>query len=259
MKILYTLALLGLLITSNHLNAQDADSKPSVIKTQIYDEPIVEPLNWDYFTAKYDFDIEENGGDDISGTISIRLRKDSILWFTVSASIGIQVMKGIIRNDSAFVLDNFNKKAYLMSLEDLNNMNDLPANLSSIQKIFTGELLTQKLTRDQSSSFAQMNPGSSCFSGIEQQFINYSVLLNEQHVTQFQLRKPEKNTVLNAFFPVREQSEIGNHPQEIKLEVQSDLSKVRLNLSLKTVRFEFIPSYPFFIPKDYERVVFKKI
>jgi hypothetical protein len=253
----------GIAFSFSPVNAQNSDSKP-IISLQSIDEPVVEPLNWNYLTAKYDFDAElsnsiEKGSEEVSGTISIRLRKDSIMWFTVSASIGIQVMKGIIRSDSAFILDNFNKKAYLMSLEDLNKINDLPANLSAIQKLFTGELLTNKLVRDKSSDFALQNSTQSCFSGVDAQFVNYSVVLNEEQVSGFQLRKSERNTVLNAFFPNREQTELGKHPTEIKMDVKSDLSKVRLNLSLKTVRFEFIPSYPFFIPKDYERVDLSKI
>ncbi len=252
---------------NNQLNAQETDAKLNV--SNVWEEPVVEPLSWNHFTAKYDFNASLNNpsqkaAEEVAGTLSIRMRKDSILWFTVSASIGIQVMKGIIRKDSAFVLDNFNKKAYLLSLEDLNKINDLPANLQAIQKIFTGELLTSKLLRDQSSEYAESALGSECFTGVEPQFKNYSVALSNQNVSQFQLKEPNRGGSLDVFFPTRISTDKGKHPEEIrlvasKIEEQAAQPKVRLNLSLKTARFDFIPSYPFFIPSDYERVDIKNL
>lgn len=263
MKTSITFAFIFLLSFTGNLLAQETDVNPKSSETAVWDEPVVEPLNWQYFTAKYDFNAElgkplEKNAEEVAGTLSIRLRKDSLMWFTVSASIGIQVMKGIIRNDSAFILDNFNKKAYILAIEDLNQINDLPANLSSIQRIFTGELLTYKLLRDRDSEYAKANLESECFSGIDNPFKQYNVVLNEQQVSKFQFREPARNATMDVYFPVRTISEAGKHPEEISIEAKSDLSKVRLNLSLKTARFEFIPSYPFFIPKDYERVDLKK-
>jgi len=251
----------------SELKTQETDAKLSV--SNIWEEPVVEPLLWNHFTAKYDFNASLNnpsqkGAEEIAGTLSIRMRKDSVLWFTVSASIGIQVMKGIIRKDSAFILDNFNKKAYLLSLEDLNKINDLPANLLAIQKIFTGEILTSKLLRDASSEYAKSALSSECFTGVEPQFKSYSVALSNQSVSQFQLREPNRGATLDVFFPTRITTENGKHPEEIKLiaskiEAQAAHPKVRLDLSLKTARFDFIPSYPFFIPSDYERVDIKNL
>lgn len=263
MKTQFTIALLYTLLIHGTLIAQDSDVNVKSNQITVWDDPVVEPLNWEYYTAKYDFNAElgnpmEKGAEEVAGTLSIRLRKDSLMWFTVSASIGIQVMKGIIRKDSAFILDNFNKKAYILAIEDLSQINDLPANLTTIQRIFTGELLTNKLLRDQNSDYAKSNLESECFTGAESTFKNYIVALKEQQVSKFQFREPTRNATLDVYFPVRTTSDSGKHPEEISIEAKSDLSKVRLNLSLKTARFDFIPSYPFFIPKDYERVDFKK-
>jgi hypothetical protein len=263
MKTHITFAFLYLLSFNSSLFSQNSEESAKSNGNSVWDEPVVEPLNWEYFTAKYDFSAElgnplEKGAEEVAGTLSIRLRKDSLMWFTVSASIGIQVMKGIIRKDSAFILDNFNKKAYILAIEDLSQINDLPANLTTIQRIFTGELLTNKLLRDQNSDYAKANLESECFTGVESTFKNYMVVLKDQQVSKFQFTEPTRNATLDVYFPVRTISDSGKHPEEISIEAKSDLSKVRLNLSLKTARFEFIPSYPFFIPKDYERVDLKK-
>ena len=41
-------------------------------------------------------------------------------------------------------------------------------------------------------------------------------------------------------------------------DTKSDLNNLQLELTLKTARFDAIPSYPFTVPEDYERVSIQK-
>ena len=41
-------------------------------------------------------------------------------------------------------------------------------------------------------------------------------------------------------------------------DTKSDLNNLQLELTLKTARFDAIPSYPFTVPEEYERVSIQK-
>jgi hypothetical protein len=68
---------------------------------------------WEYLAARYDV-MAAGLGQEMGLTLSVRMKRDSIVWFSVQAALGIQVAKGLLRKDSFFLLDLYNKKYYTM-------------------------------------------------------------------------------------------------------------------------------------------------
>ncbi len=80
-----------------------AQNEPKTIPATSKFMPCEKP-NWDYIAAKYDVDAKM-GTQELSGTLSLRMKKDSVLWFSVSVAMGIQVAKGMLVGDTLHVLD----------------------------------------------------------------------------------------------------------------------------------------------------------
>jgi len=187
--------------------------------------------NWKHLTANYLVDLNLDGNE-MAGKMSIRMRRDSIIWFSISASIGIQIAKGIIREDSVFFLDLYNRQYYPQSTKDLlydligvvPNVDSSIQALSFIQGVFTGSIATG----------GQFNYEN----GFGKANITY-----DSGSPSF----PPSNFLINI--------EGKNPPTAISQKPKSNngLNNIRLNAELKTVRFDAIPSYPFSVPADYER------
>ncbi len=215
-------------------------------------------IDWTYCTAKYDADIKVES-QELSGTVSFRMKKDSIIWFSVSAIMGIQILKGIINRDSAHILDVYNQKYYALSINDLNKLQELPADLSAIQALIVGNSPTYNLVLQD--SVLQNNEYSHNWQGSEVPFTSYSATTKNKLFTESRFSDKGKMRKLIVSYTDRMlQSNIAI-PRKMSwsiVEQKSDLNNLRLDLTLKTARFDAIPSYPFSIPADYERVPIQK-
>ncbi len=176
--------------------------------------------NWNHITASYLVDLNLDGNE-MAGKMSIRMRKDSIIWFSISASIGIQIAKGIINKDSIHFLDLYNRHYYAQGIKDLplaipQTDSGIYA-LKFIQGIFTGSIA---------------NGGQ----------FNYENGFGKANIAY--------DSASNSFPPPNFYIKVeGKSPEK----AQNGLNNIRLDAELKTVRFDAIPSYPFSVSADYER------
>jgi hypothetical protein len=215
-------------------------------------------IDWTYCTAKYEADIKVES-QDLSGTFSFRMKKDSIIWFSVSAIMGIQILKGIINRDSAHILDLYNQKYYGLSLQDLSRMQELPANISAIQALIMGNSPTTDLILKDSTLLN--NEYTHNWLGNNALFLNYSASSKNKIFTESRFSDKGKMRKLVIGYTDRQLIENIAIPRKMNwsiIEQKSDLNNLRLDLTLKTARFDAIPSYPFSIPADYERVPIQK-
>jgi hypothetical protein len=213
---------------SNYVNAQSVDS-----------------ATWNCFTGKYDLDYSD-GQDDYSGNLSLRMKKDSILWFSISAVLGIQILKGKITIDSAFILDLYSKKYYSLAIQDLSKLQSImpvAANLRSLQELFLGGKIVKDYTFTDSMglAFRGLPPNGNLHGKIENSQIKEYVVKNKGGKDNFQINY-EKRLGKDEYYV----------PEVMVVRSESDSKIVRLNFSLKSASFEVIPSYPFAIPKDYK-------
>lgn len=215
-------------------------------------------IDWTYCTAKYEADIHVES-QDLSGTVSFRMKKDSIIWFSISAVMGIQILKGIINRDSAHILDLYNQKYYGLSLQDLSRMQELPADLSAIQALIMGNSPTMALTHQD--SVLIQNEYSHNWVGSEFPYTSYSATTKNKLFTESRFADKGKMRKLIITYTDRLMQNEVAIPHKMSwsvVEQKSDLNNLRLELTLKTARFDAIPSYPFSIPADYERVPIQK-
>ena len=95
--------------------------------------------NWTYLSARLDAKTQIQGSNQTLG-ISLRMKKDSITWFSVSAMFGIQVAKGLMTADSIWLLNKFSKEYYAMSMDDISKLSGAEVNLSQLQNLLTHHL-----------------------------------------------------------------------------------------------------------------------
>lgn len=200
---------------------------------------------WEYFSGRLAVDYFSED-QDLSGNISLRMRRDSIIWFSVSAAVGLQVAKGIITKDSVKILDLYEKKYMRYGIEELGRMLGAPVGLRELQNVILANPVfdTSNYAHDQTSGgwFGSRAPMTNVI------FAKYFSLPDSSYITQEgsqrQLRADYSGSKSAGSFYV---------PEFMVLLGMSDSKTVRMNIEFTTASDAFIPSYPFAIPEGYSK------
>lgn len=95
----------------------------------------IPPQSFEWLTANMDIQAEGNGMnfDDLSG--QMRMRKDSLVWLSVTASMGIEVARAKVSTDSVWILNRLEKTYLAEPLDSLATQLGMPLSLSLIQTL----------------------------------------------------------------------------------------------------------------------------
>lgn len=104
-----------------------ASRKKTVTPTQ--------PQAFEWLTASMDIQTEGNGMDfdDLSG--QLRIRKDSIVWLSITATMGVEVLRAKISNDSVWLLNRLEKTYLTEPLDSFFAQWGIPLNLPLVQTL----------------------------------------------------------------------------------------------------------------------------
>ena len=237
-----------------------SDNELSFKEKEIPESTSKSILDWEYLSARYDTEISD--GKDFNQTISmnIRMKKDSILWFTASMAF-FKLATGIITKDSIYILDHINSKYFPLST--VNNIGiPLPNLFQNIQELlFIGNPISEIKTWENNmyrDSFDYQNRKDSIPSTVYYFTKRSNSFIDSQSfsfLTSSTFSDNNLQTLISFTYPERDDSDIKFPiPKTSKAELQqNDQLRGRLKFELRTARFDRITSYPFSIPDGYEK------
>ena len=122
-KVLSKIALLVLLLAATSCASRKKTVAP------------IPPQSFEWLTANMDLQAEGNGMnfDDLSG--QMRMRKDSLVWLSVTASMGIEVARAKVSTDSVWIVNRLEKTYLAEPLDSLATQLGMPLSLSLIQTL----------------------------------------------------------------------------------------------------------------------------
>lgn len=95
-------------------------------------------INFTTFSAKIDVDYEDGDGKKYNVTAHIRMYKDSVIWISITAILGIEGLRAYITKDSVKLLNKQDKIYTARSMAYLQEVSALPLDLSSLQDLLLG-------------------------------------------------------------------------------------------------------------------------
>ncbi len=118
-----TIALLALLLAASSC----ASRKKAIAPTP--------PQAFEWMTANLDIQAEGNGMsfDNLSG--QLRMRNDSIVWLSVTATMGVEVLRAKVSNDSVWILNRMEKTYLAEPLDSLGAKVGMPLSLPLVQTL----------------------------------------------------------------------------------------------------------------------------
>lgn len=131
-------------------------------------------LNAQWFSAKAKVEAAM-GSQQQSFGADIRLKKDSVMWMSVYATIGIkiEVARALITPDSVKVLDKFNKRYYTKSIGYLKELVGYPLDFVTLQRIILGQKLPAAARQPQITTPQQ---GELCLTDLQDK-LHYAVFV----------------------------------------------------------------------------------
>lgn len=90
------------------------------------------------FSAKVKVDFEGSDGKKNDFNAFIRLRKDSVIWVSINALLGIEAFRVLITPDSVKVINKLDKVVQLRSVNYLKEITKLPFTFKELQDLLLG-------------------------------------------------------------------------------------------------------------------------
>ena len=87
----------------------------------------VAEVDFDYLTAKSKFSFKSAKQDFDNTNVNIRMKKDSIIWLSVTG-VGLEVARGIITRDSIVFMDKIHRDYYVFKYDQLSKQYNFDLN-----------------------------------------------------------------------------------------------------------------------------------
>lgn len=212
---------------------------------------VANKIDFKTFSAKVGVDYR--GGDDKSYdlTANVRMYKDSIIWINVNAILGIDVMRVMITKDSVKLLNKHDKIYTARSVDYLQETTELPLDLKTVQDILIGNVV---FLDSNIVSYSTGN-GSTSMLSIGQWFKTLITLSEpDKLVTHIKLDDVDIARNRTADLTYNDYETKKGFPFSTKRRI-SVTEKKRLDIKLDFKQYDFNGdvSFPFSVPKNYER------
>jgi hypothetical protein len=103
-----------------------------------YDSIMINRISYKTFSAKVDVDYQDGDGKKYDVNANIRMYKDSVIWVSVTAILGIEGLRAYITKDSVKLLNKQDKIYTARSVSFLQEVTALPLSLSTLQDLLVG-------------------------------------------------------------------------------------------------------------------------
>ena len=99
----------------------------------------VQALQFDYLSTKSK--IRYSDADmSLNAVATIRMKRDSLIWVSVSPGLGIEAARALITKDSLFVINRLEKEFMTYSFAELSRMFQMDINFALVQNVLVGNL-----------------------------------------------------------------------------------------------------------------------
>jgi hypothetical protein len=217
----------------------------------------IDEIDFTYFTSSSKMsyrDVKQSQ----NAQVNFRIKKDSLIWFSVSA-FGLEAVRGIIRADSVYVIDKLHREFYAYNFNALSQEFNVDLNFSVLQSLVLGNLPVKK--RGKNKYIKRENDYYLLHQEDGKVFIDNYIGDQNRKLRKLQLSTGSNaNNKLTMTFGDFQAINEKMFPFEslIKVDYQNKedqkFYETLIELKHKKVEFPVVsPGFPFVIPKNYTK------
>lgn len=216
-----------------------------------YDSILVNKINYTTFSAKVDVEYRDGDGKKYDVNANIRMYKDSVIWVSVTAILGIEGLRAYITRDSVKLLNKQDKVYTARSVSFLQEVTELPLSLASLQDLLVGNpvFLDSNIVSYTKSS------GSVSLLSLGDFFKNLFTIDAESKLaisSKLDDVEETRNRTCYLSYEEYENKKGPNFSTRRSVNV-SEKKKLDIKLNYKQYEFNETLSFPFTVPKNYTR------
>ena len=231
--------------------------RPEIIRPGIEEARAnVAEIDFRYLTAKSKISFKTHLQDIDNASVNIRVRKDSLIWLSVS-KIGIEAVRGLITRDSITIIDKIHREYSVYDFPTLSKQFNFEMNFALLQALIVGNLPlpkrpAQKIKNERDYLLLRQSEGKVMVENYigEQDRKLKKLMLTEQPTKNTLRLDYEDFTSLNNFlFPY-------TSLVTVDYKSQTDGQFYQTLLRIKHNKVELVeknPGFPFTIPANYTR------
>ncbi|MDG2059056.1 MAG: DUF4292 domain-containing protein [Flavobacteriales bacterium] len=236
MNKLYITALLSVIILSscNLLKKSNTDNNSSN-NISLSEKELIKKINsqnispeWTSLNSKIKVNKE---GQEVTINAHIRIKKDSIIWISVKAPLGIEIFRTMITSDSVYYMNRMNKNYFIKHISHIREVVKTDVSFIKLQEII----------------FASPN-----ITVLNSNKENYEILKDIFRVYKMELQEEEDKKVSIRYSDYKVFSDIGGlyFPEKIFIDVKSE-EVFTAEINYTKIKFNKTASISFKIPKSY--------
>jgi Domain of unknown function (DUF4292) len=210
------------------------------------------PISYTTFSAKIKVDYFTSKGKQPDFIANIRMRKDSIIWISISNDIGIEGFRVLINNDSIRIMDKLANTYQIKPLNSLQDIVQIPFSFSDIQELLIGNPVF--FNRDSIAAYSKSEKGYTLLS-VGDVFRNLLSINNQYQFEKSKLDdvdvKRNRTADMTYYDYETKTGFLFSTYRELFLSQQN---KMDIQLKFKDYKFNDEQSYPFTIPKKFKRI-----
>ncbi len=93
-----------------------------------------------YLQAKAKLVLEEDSGKITRGTLQLRAKKDSLIWFSLSPGLGVEAIRGLLSQEKIQIQDRLGKEDVNMTYPDFEKRFGIKLSLQLFQNLLWGDI-----------------------------------------------------------------------------------------------------------------------
>lgn len=216
-----------------------------------YDSIFKSKISYTTFSAKADVEYSDGDGRKYDVNAHIRMYRDSVIWVSVTAILGIEGLRAYITRDSIKLLDKQNRIYTARSVSFLQDVTALPLSLTSLQDLIIGN----PVFLDSNIVSYSKSPGSISLLSLGSFFKNLFTIADQSKLVQSsKLDDVEefRNRTCYLSYSDYESKKGVNFATRRTINV-SEKKKLDIRLNFKQYELNETLSFPFNVPKNYTR------
>lgn len=208
-------------------------------------------LNFQTFSAKVNIDYSGSDGKKYDVNANLRMYKDSAIWISANAVLGIEAIRVLVTRDSVKFLDKLNKTYTARSVDYLQEVTALPLNLSILQDLLIGN----PVFLDSNIVSYWLGEGTVSLLSVGGHFKNLVTVREENKFLEASKLDDvdiSRNRTADLFYTDYEDKQAVPFATRRRISI-SEKKKLDILLDFKQYEFNGEVSFPFTIPKNYTR------
>lgn len=207
-------------------------------------------IDFNTFSARIKMDYQGSDKKFNDITAFVRIKKDSAIWVSLNAVLGIEAVRVLITPDSVKVLDKLNKTIQYKDFQFLQDVTQLPINFSALQDLLIGNpvFLHKTITEThRNETMFQVVTSGEVFRNISD-FDPKLFIIGKTRLQYVDTINPRMAVLEYGAYEMNGSKKFATRR---KVNVQ-DKKPMNIDLDFKQINFDVPVNFPFSIPGNYK-------